>query len=224
MEINYEDQINIDDIKDDYAYEVVARLVDNEKVLSMVKSFRSLLDIETPMSYTSALKWLKDPNNQKKITLLNLRISSMKEKLDFDYSFDSVIKLAILAGKVTRNEYKSSAYCVEFPPEDIDFITDYIPRVAIIVGPDTKVDEIKELMLTRVEAMFQNAEIKKRSSLRTTKHRTTIREVRRWYWLSKKMKFKDICALLDSENQDGEKLVPQGTVESAVRRYREKIQ
>jgi hypothetical protein len=223
MKIKYEDQIDIEDVEDIYAFEAVARLVDNEKILTAIKNLRELLGIKTPVSYFSATKWLKDSDNLKQQILLNLRISSLKEKFDFDYSFDSVIKLAVLAGKVTSEEYKATAYCIEFPPEDIDLVTDYVPRIAIIVSPDTKVDEIKEILQTKVATMFHDSNIKKRSSQRTTQKRTTVREVRRWYWLSKKMKYPDICALLDSENEVGDEFISQGTIESAVRRYKKKI-
>jgi len=221
MKITIEDKIDIEDVVDDYTYEVVARLVDNEKVIFGIRSIRKRLNMTSLLSYEDAKKWLKNSQDGMKRSYLGLWLSMVKNKLNINDSFDSALKIAVLSNKITDNEYLSSAYCIEFPPDDMEMVTDYIPRIAILVSPETKVKEVEKLMQTEVKELFKELGIKSRSPVRVRQN--TFRKSREWYWMSKKMSIPEICRLADIDAMNADDLISPETVETAIKRYKKKI-
>jgi hypothetical protein len=211
IKIKPADKIDLEDISDIIKYENVAVLVDKEGFLKNIKNARQTLGITTLIAYNNVKKWLSERPKQR--TALTIRIGLIEQEFHRGDSFDDIIRYALLAGKVTDNECAVSAYCGIYPPNnevDEPLVGLSYPMVAIFVSPETKLEEIKKLLMTKVKVLFKEEDEKRKVP---TKESPTIREVRKWYWLKKEMTYTELVESL------GPGFIYE-TVKKAVERYR----
>lgn len=201
-------KIDLEGIKDNRNYAIVAYLVDNDHFLEEVVRVRKLIGIGSPLGYVDATKWLNrklkgiskkddhgndmgisvtsmnkaDKEHFRNRTKLSINVGTIKERFEKGLNFTQIIVYAILAGKVTDNECTLSSFCASYPFsqkfDDAEFYTEQ-PMVAIFVNPETKLKEVKTLMDTKVKELFDK---KKRIDTSTKRERTNIKRDRKWYW------------------------------------------
>lgn len=198
MSMKNEDAVFVDleEISTNYKYAVAALLVDKNEFLEMLKHARRSLGIVEPLKYDSVEQWLS--GDIKRQISVNTIINEISHKFKKGFNFSEIIKYALLANKVTDNEFTHSAFCQEYPfTKEFEDAEPYLdePMVAIFVNPDTKTKEVEGLMNTEVKFIFEQLG-RNRRTLRKSKN---IRKVRKWYWLKKDMSFNKLFKLLNKD-------------------------
>lgn len=224
MKMNITDKIDIEGILDNFWYARMAFLVDKNDFIEMVAKARESLGLIIPMSYDEAKKWLSNKPKEESVRLLwklSVNIQIVKEKFQIGNDYSNAIKFAILTGKITDKELNSELVCETYPFsqefEEAELFVDE-PVVAIFVGPETKIEEVKKIMSGKVKELFKELSIN-RNPLRRGKN---IRDVRKWYWLKKEMTYENLYNFINKD-KDPNKFDSHDMIKRAVERYMKKL-
>lgn len=195
MKFTILDKVDLEGISNNFWYATVAFLVDKEEFIREVKKARKVLGLKRPMDYSDAKKWLYFKNKEKSLKeltkeekelflkrlQLNTIADNIKNKFHRGINYTEIIKYAILAGRVTDKENIFSLYCGQYPFskefEEIDLFNEE-PLIAILINPETKINEISKLMKTKVRKLF--GELNRNYKIPRVSQ--NIRRDREWYW------------------------------------------
>lgn len=208
--------VDLEKISSNYKYAVAAFLVDKGDFLKMIMEARKSLNLAKPLKYDSVKSWLK--NDIKKQISVNTIVNEISHKFKRGFNFYEIIKYALLANKVTDNEFTHSAFCQEYPfSEEFEGAEPYLdePMVAIFVNPETKIEEVEGLMNTDVKLKFEQMG-RKTHKLREAKN---IRSVRKWYWLKKSMTFEKLYEFLNTNDKGPS----YESIKRAIERYSRRL-
>lgn len=204
-------------IHSNWKYGAVAFLVDRTDFLEDIKSSRKILGITKLLSHKEAKKWkgieldkeiLKHPIKETSgdlkeaeyFTIHKTKSELITDQLLMKYhkpvTYWLVIHYAILCGEVTDDEFSASAYCKVIYPGEVKE-----PEVAIIITPDTKLKEIREIYKTAVpETIQEYNKYTLKSSKLTSDTVSNIKRDRRWFWLKKENNSYSAIGKIESEN------------------------
>lgn len=203
MEIKMDTQRIEIRIKDNWKFCEVAFLVDRDDFLRDIGMARKSLGVMKLIPYNELIKWTSAESirTTKKTKFRKIKsdyfenkyvvpagkseiiVDELKKKYRKAHNFWPVIESAMLAGVVTKDEFSISAYCKVIYPEDYELsVTE--PDLAIIISPDTKLNDIEELFKTNIpEAVDEYKDLVLRTKRRTPDTISNIKRDREWYWL-----------------------------------------
>ena len=223
------------EIEDRRNFAEVAFLVDKDEFLTDLEEKRRELKIEKVLPYADVEKWIeaeidhavkKQPvkvwKNEDSKTIRysipkiksELIIESLLQKYHRDENFFIAIEYALLCGKVTEKEF-SSAYCSIIYPDTLSK-----PKLAIVISPDTKWDEIKSIYDKKVPELAAKYNNKILKSDRVAPDTiSNIKRDREWYWLHHKngggLSYGDIQKQWSLKNEH----ISRDAVIHAIKRY-----
>lgn len=222
------EKIDLEEITNNRKYAEVAYFVDNDLFLDEVDRLRKVIKIDSPLEYSEAKEWLHKRFNetsfskmnetnkkaiQKRLKLL-INVGVIKNKFKKGINFTNIITYAILAGKVTDRECAPSAFCETYPfPKEFENAEVFSeePMVAIFVNPETNINEVEELMKTKVKNLFKKSE----RYIKKSNINQDIRDIRKLYWMHKNGK---------SNKDIGDKYgIEESGISKKIIRYKAKI-
>lgn len=246
-------------IEDRWKYGEVAFLVDREDFLEDIAVARRLLGIRKLITHTQVEinKWFEEEINQALKAKLNKRGLDLKRKKKFSFPvtesqktidrllkkyhkplfYSDILKSAILCGLVTDEDFSLTSYVQIIDP--MEYIERYkrgefigYPKIAIIISPETKPDEINELFRTGIQPemdYFNHNYLNSKRNLPDTM--SNIKKVREWYWMYQnervngKGAYKRIVDKWEKTHppKDGDNLINQNTIEHAISRYKKNL-
>lgn len=219
------------EIKDNWVFGEVAFLVDRDNFLKDVGKVRKELGIAKLMTLSEMINWLRKERKELDEGLLSRRQSyaianELRKKHRRSPTFFHPIMSAIFCGVVTEDDFPSIPFCRLIYPKmlPIDVYTlsgGFEPRIAIIISPETKLDEVIQVFRTEVPKVVEKYKKdvlkSKRPPLDTI---SNIRRDRGWYWLKKKgLSYEDIRKRAVS---GGEHISRDGVIK-AIKQYRERL-
>lgn len=223
-------------VDDKWKFGEVAFLVDREDFLEDIAKARKLLGIKKliPNTEIAINKWKGEEQNEalkaqliKELSTVT-RSQKIKDKLLKKYHkplfFANILDAVILCGNVTDKDFSTTAYVQIIDP--MDYIERHkhrkflgYPRIAIIISPETKLSEVKEVFRKNVPSemdYFKNEYLNSKSKLHSTI--SNIKRDRRWYWENKNgNSAAKICEKSDLN-------IDQKSVEKAITQYKKHLQ
>lgn len=194
MNITIEDKIDVSALTDNKQMANVLSLVDNFEFIKRIKTVRNSLGLRDLLRYEDVEKWVLDKKrtcnsisktskDYKKcfrlLTLLDIQTNTITSEFNRNENFKEIVKYALLCGKVTNKEYKTSPYCFIYPDHNNDDIELDFPMVAILLNPETKFNEIRAIFKTKVQELFKEIDSKRKLP---KKEKPELLRDREWYW------------------------------------------
>lgn len=223
MELSDRVEINI---KDNKRFADVALLIDKPEFIKDVKVARGTPTFPRYLSkYISKYKpkvIKKQEFSHKAIKdLIKIYEKSLKlrKKYKRPAGFERVISAAIIKNKVDERDYRD-AYATILDPKHYYFKETDMPKLAILLNPNTTRKEIEEIYskeLPRLREVFSNILVGIPNDVFPKDVLSTIKRDRHWYWLYKNHVYGGWTPLSKYLRQ------PVATVRTAVGNYEKRL-
>lgn len=204
----------------DWQYGEIAFLLDREDFLKDLERARKKLGIKELLSENDDLDWTADKEKTIRRLLTKYRKS---------LNFRPILIDALMRGKVKGFE-TDSAYCTIINPKEV--VSDYnngirIPELAIIITPETKLNDIEKLYKVQIPLMIKEyRRLFLNSKRKVPDTKPEIKRDREWYWTKKKtgLSYQKIWKKWENEHPEVEdKLSTSDTVYRAIKNYQERL-